>query len=156
MPDPQTPGNYLSLSGDAISGSAATNYSPGTSAPWNVAVGPQYNFPLSGHDAFVRLEWDYTSRNPWAATVQDPAVQNQFDQYSYTLPATSFISLRGGVKLGDWQISAFVDNLFDSHTILNYALVQNDYNNPAGPPPPQQNDFTFRPRTIGITATFHR
>ena len=156
VPDPQTPGNYLSLSGDAISGSAATNYSPGTSPPWSIAVGPQYNFPLSGHDAFVRLDWEYTSRNPWAATVQDPAVQNQYDQYSYTLPATSFFSLRSGIKVGDWQVSAFIDNLLDSHTVLNYALIQNDYNNPNGPPPPQQNDFTFRPRTIGITATFHR
>src|ERR1039458_1221013 len=55
---------------------------------------------------------------------------------------------------GDHARSTFVDNLFDSHTVLNYALVQNDYNNPAGPPPPQQNGFTYRPRTIGITATF--
>jgi hypothetical protein len=86
--------------------------------------------------------------------VQDPNNVNQFNQFSTTLPATSFTSARGGIKFGDWQVAAFVDNLFNSHTILNYALVQNDYNNPAGPPPPQQNDFTYRPRTIGITATF--
>jgi outer membrane receptor protein involved in Fe transport len=143
-----------SSTGDAISGEAAINYSPGTNPPWNVAVGPQFGFPLAGHDAFVRVDWEYSSRNPWLAAVQDPANVSQYDQYSYTLPATSFASLRAGVKLGSWQIAAFVDNLFDSHTIQNYALVQNDGNNPAGPPPPQQNDFTYRPRTIGVTATF--
>jgi iron complex outermembrane receptor protein len=140
--------------GDAISGEAAINYSPGTNPPWNVAVGPQYSFPIAGHEAFVRADWSYSSRNPWLAAVQDPNNVNQFNQFSTTLPATSFTSARGGIKFGDWQVAAFVDNLFNSHTILNYALVQNDYNNPAGPPPPQQNDFTYRPRTIGITATF--
>jgi len=44
--------------------------------------------------------------------------------------------------------------LFDSHTLLGYALGQNDSFNPAGPIRPQQNDYTFRPRTFGITATF--
>ena len=55
------------------------------------------------------------------------------------------------MKLGDWQVSAFCDNLFNSHTVLNYAQVQIDSFNPAGPPTPQENNFTFRPRTIGIT-----
>jgi outer membrane receptor protein involved in Fe transport len=145
-----------SSSGDAISGEAAINYSPGTNAPWNIALGPQYSFPVAGNEAFVRLDWEYSSRNPWLASVQDPNNVNQYDQYSYTLPATSFVSMRTGVKLGNWQISAFVDNLFDSRTVINYALVQNDYNNPAGSPPPQENDFTFRPRTIGITASFRQ
>ncbi|HEY4446388.1 MAG TPA: TonB-dependent receptor [Steroidobacteraceae bacterium] len=140
--------------GDAISGEAAINYSPGTTPPWTVAVGPQYNFSLAEHEAFVRVDWEYTSRNPWLAAVQDPNNVVQYNQYSFTLPSTSFTSARAGMKLGDWQVSAFVDNIFDSHALLNYALVQNDYNNPAGPPPPQQNAFTFRPRTFGITATF--
>jgi iron complex outermembrane receptor protein len=146
-----------SSAGDAISGEAAINYSPGTNPPWNIALGPQYSFPLAGHEAFIRADWNYTSRNPWLAAVQDPNNGRQFDPFSFTLPATSFTSLRAGLKLGSWQVSAFVDNLFDSHTVLNYALVQNDLNNPNPPgPAPQQNDFTFRPRTVGITATFHQ
>jgi hypothetical protein len=152
-----TNNSFASSNGDAISGEAAINYSPGTNAPWNVAVGPQYSFPIAGHDAFVRLDWEYTSRNPWLAAVQDPNNTNQYNQgYSYTLPATSFTSLRAGVKLGKWQISGFVDNLFDTHTITNYALGQLDYNNPSGPVSPQENDFTFRPRTFGVTATFRQ
>ena len=101
----------------------------------------------------MRADWEYSSRNPWLASVQDPRNATQYNRYVYTLPSTSFASVRAGIKLRSWLVSAFVDNLFDSHPVLNYALGINDYNNPAGPPTPQQNDFTFRPRTIGITAT---
>lgn len=147
------------VNGDAISGEAAINYSPGTNPPWTIAVGPQYDFRAFDHDAFVRADWEYTSRNPWLAPVQD-ANSSQFNPNAYTLPATSFTSLRAGVKLGSWQVSAFCDNLFDSHTLLNYAQVQVDtFNpsylaNPTAPTSVQQNNFTYRPRTFGITATF--
>ena len=154
-----SPHANLAAAGDAISGEAAINYAPGTNPPWNIAIGPQYKFQAMGHEAFVRVDWEYASRNPWLAAVQDPTT-NQYDPFSYTLPATRFTSLRGGVSFGSWQVSAFVDNLFDSHTTLNYALGQNDYNYPSlpgalpGPPAgPQQNAYTFRPRTIGLTAT---
>jgi iron complex outermembrane receptor protein len=148
----------LALKGEAISGNAAINYAPGTSPPWTIAFGPQYAFKAFEHDAFVRLDWEYTSRNPWLAPVQDPNNASQYNYgFSYTLPATSFTSARAGIKLGGgWEISAFCDNLFNTHPVVNYALAQADPFNPAGPPTPQENDFTFRPRTIGITATLHR
>ncbi len=156
-----SPTSALAQAGDAISGEAAINYSPGTNAPWNVATGAQYNFTAAGFDSFVRFDWEYASRNPWLAAVQDPANTTQFNPNSTTLPATSFASLRAGVNLRSWSVNMFVDNLFDSRTTLNYALVQTDINAPsyAANTPPlatsvQQNRFTFRPRTIGITATY--
>ena len=109
----------------------------------------------------MRLDWEYTSRNPWLAPVQDTR-STQYNPNAYTLPSTSFASLRSGIRLGGWEVSAFIDNLFDSHTLLNYAQVQEDSFNPvniANPTTPnsvQQNDFTWRPRTIGITATFRQ
>jgi iron complex outermembrane receptor protein len=147
----------LASAGDAISGEAAIDYAPGTNPPWTVALGTQYNFTAAGHDSFVRLDWEYASRNNWLAAVQDPAsVQYQFN--SYGLSATTFASLRAGVTLGNVSVAAFVDNLFDSHTITTYALGQVDANNPAfsptGPWSVQQNAFSFRPRTVGITATY--
>jgi iron complex outermembrane receptor protein len=146
----------LALKGEAISGNAAINYSPGTSPPWSLAFGPQYAFKAFEHDAFVRVDWEYTSRNPWLAPVQDPRNNSQYEYgFSYTLPATSFTSARAGVKFGGWEISAFCDNLFNAHPVVNYAQAQGDAFNPAGPPTPQENDFTFRPRTVGITATLH-
>jgi iron complex outermembrane recepter protein len=155
----KTSAGNRAVDGDAISGQAALNYSPGTNPPWSIAIGPQYDFRAFDHDAFVRADWEYSSRNPWLAPVQDPR-SSQFDPNSYTLPATSFTSLRTGIKLGNWQVAAFCDNLFDSHTVLNYAQVQIDsFNpsylaNPLAPTSVQQNDFTYRPRTFGITASF--
>ncbi|HLW23195.1 MAG TPA: TonB-dependent receptor [Steroidobacteraceae bacterium] len=149
-----TKSTIFSLRGEAISGNAAINYAPGTSPPWSIAAGPQYNFHVADRPAYARLDWEYTSRNPWLAPVQDPNNGSQYEYaFSYTLPATSFFSGRTGVKLAGWDISAFCDNLFNAHPIVNYAQAQADGFNPAGPPTPQENDFTWRPRTFGITAT---
>ncbi|MBV9621553.1 MAG: TonB-dependent receptor [Gammaproteobacteria bacterium] len=139
-----------SSDGDAISGQAAIDYAPGSIAPWTTALGVEYALRLGQRDAFVRADWEYESRNPWLAAVQDPHNQAVYNPYSYTPSANSFVSLRAGVNLGDWLVSAFMDNVFDSHTVLNYALVQ-----PTPGVLPQQNQYTFRPRTIGITATWH-
>jgi len=143
----------LALNGDAISGQAAIDYAPGTNPPWTVSIGPEYRFQLASHDAFVRLDYTYESRNPWLAAVQDPN-SSQFIPATYTLPATSFLTLRGGINIGEWQVSAFVDNLANSHTVTNYALGQTDPYNPAGSPSQQQNAYTFRPLTVGVTATW--
>jgi len=45
----QTSKYDLAIDGDAISGQAALNGSPGTSAPWNIALGLQYNFTAAAH-----------------------------------------------------------------------------------------------------------
>jgi hypothetical protein len=117
------------------------------------------NFKLSQRDAFVRMDWQYASRNNWLAGVQDPATV-QYSPATYTLSSTTFASARGGVTLGNWQVALFCDNLFDSRTTINYQLSQVDANNPAYDPAVlpsvQQNAYTWRPRTIGITVTLHK
>ena len=153
------PKPLLVQAGDAISGEAAIDGGPGTNPPWNLSLGAQYNFTALEHEAFVRMDWEYTARNDWLAGVQDPATV-QYSPNTYTLSSTSFASARGGVTLGDWQVSLFVDNLFDSHTTINYQLSQIDANNPAylanplAPQSVQENSYTWRPRTFGLTATF--
>jgi iron complex outermembrane recepter protein len=139
-----------SSDGDAISGQAAIDYAPGLNSPFTVALGVEYGFNLGEHTAFVRADWEYESRNPWLSTLQNPNDTAQYNPFTYALPSTSFTSLRAGVNVGEWQIAAFIDNLFDSHTVTNYALGQ-----PGGAATVQENDYTFRPRTIGITATWH-
>lgn len=151
---PPAPGALpLALNGDAISGQGAIDYAPGTNPPWNVSIGPEYRFRIAQHAAFVRLDYTYESRNPWLAAVQDPG-SSQFIPGVYTLPATSFLSLRAGINIGDWQISPFIDNVLNSHTVTTYALGQIDPYNPAGSPSQQQNAYTFRPLTVGVTASW--
>jgi hypothetical protein len=75
---------------------------------------------------------------------QHPAVRRR--NY-YVLPSTNFASARAGMTFGGWQIEAFVDNLADSHTVTNY----NWSIDPGDGESRLQRQFTFRPRTIGLT-----
>ena len=140
--------------GDAISGQAAIDYTPGLNPPFTVALGAEYGFKLGARDAFVRADWEYQSRNPWLSTLQNPNDVAQYNPNTFTLPSTSFTSIRAGLNLGDWQVAAFIDNLFDSHTLTSYALGQVDPYNPAGSPTVEQNHYIYRPRSMGLTATW--
>ena len=119
--------------------------------PWTVSLGLQYNFKLADRDTFLRADWEYQSRSPWLANVQDPkAGAVYFYGYSYTYPSTKYTSLRAGMSFGDVQLTAFCENLFDAHPVTNYILGQTD-----GSFSPQQNTYTFRPRTFGLNLIWH-
>jgi iron complex outermembrane receptor protein len=162
----RTSKNDLAIDGDAISGQAAINGSPGTNPPWNVTLGAQYDFALFAHKSFARLDYEFDSRNPWLAAIQDPR-SSQYattengsvypTQISPTLPSTTFVQFRTGMEFNSgWQVSFFIDNLLNTHVTTNYERTFIDGNNPHFPPPgPQYNYYTFRPRTFGITGTLH-
>ncbi len=143
----------LARDGNGISGQGSINLAPSLNPPWTVAVGAQYDFHAGDRPAFVRLDYQYQSKNHWIANLQDPTT-SQYNPDTYTQPSTAFAQLRGGVTLGDWQLAAFVDNLFNSHTITNYQLGQADSFNP-NYLSEQQNQYTFRPRTFGLNASLH-
>ncbi len=147
----------LAQTGDAISGEAAIDGSPGTNPPWTAAVGVQYNFLALAREAFVRADYEYASRNPWPSTLQNPA-SSQYVPNTYTLSSTVFVQMRAGVTLGSWTAALFCDNLLNSRTITNYQLgVTDPYQpgyNPTQPSSLQTNQYTFRPRTIGANATY--
>jgi iron complex outermembrane recepter protein len=149
-----TPCLPLARDGDAISGQASINLAPSLNPPWTVAVGAEYDFSAAERPAFVRFDYQYQSRNHWLSNLQDPTT-SQFNADTYTLSATAFAQVRGGVTFGNWQLAAFIDNLFDTHTVTNYQLGQADSYNPAGAPSEQQNQYTFRPRTFGLNASLH-
>jgi outer membrane receptor protein involved in Fe transport len=129
-------------SGDAIEGQSAQPAPPVT-----VSLGLEYRFDIMTHDSFVRVDDEYESRPKWAGPGQDPNTL-QYDSANYFLPATNFASARGGMKFGGWQIEAFCDNLLDTHTVTNY-----EWSIDSGVPGTSrlQRDFTFRPRTVGVT-----
>ena len=149
-----TPCQPLARAGDAISGQASINLSPGANAPWTASLGAQYDFQAGSRPAYVRFDYQYQSRNNWLSNLQDPGT-SQYNQDTYPLAATEFVQVRGGATFGHWNVAAFVDNLLDSHTITNYMKGQADKYNWAGPPHEQENQFTYRPRTYGLTATMH-
>ena len=137
-------------SGDAIEGQSAQ---PG--APFTATVGLEYKFTVLTHDSFVRVDDEYQSRAKWLSPGQDgtPDVPNtqQYDSANYVLPATNFASARAGTHVGGWEIAAFVDNLLDTHTVTNYNWTI-DYG--GGPASRLQRQYSFRPRTVGLSFTF--
>jgi iron complex outermembrane recepter protein len=128
--------------GDAITGESGQ---PGP--PVTASIGLQYDFPLLGHDSFVRFDDEYQGRAKWLSPQQDPNTQ-QYDPANYVLSSTNYMSMRGGMRISEWRLEAFVDNLANSHTVTNFA-----WSIPSSPTR-QLSQWTFRPRTFGLTAIY--
>jgi iron complex outermembrane recepter protein len=131
------------------SGDAITGQSGQPNAPFTATVGLEYKFTLFEHESFIRFDDEFEAHAKWPSPGQDPTTQ-QFDSANYVLPSTNFASARAGMTFGGWQIAAFVDNLADSHTVTNYNWTID----PGDGESRLQRQFTFRPRTIGVSFTY--
>ena len=132
--------------GDAIVGQSGQPAPPVTAS-----IGLEYKFTVFEHESFVRADDEYQSGPKWIGANQDPN-SLQYDSANYPLSSTNFASARGGMKFGGWMVEAFVDNLTDTHVITNY----NWSIDPGTGNSRLQRDFTFRPRTVGLTFTYRR
>ena len=131
-------------------GDAITGQSGQPNPPFTASVGLEYKFHVADHESFVRFDDEYQSRPRWRSPSQDAGTL-QYDSANYLLSPTNFASTRAGITFGDMQISAFCDNLFDTHTVTNYnwSIDPGDGNSRL------QRQFTFRPRTVGLSFTYH-
>jgi iron complex outermembrane recepter protein len=143
--------NLIAANGDAIEGASVT-----PAPPWTVALGIQYDFFAMDHKSFVRLDYEYASSSGTPTASEDPRT-SIYDPLAYTPTATNFVSVRAGTTISKWSVSAFVDNLFDAHPEYppsNDPHTGVDSFNPT-PPSALIRAYSLRPRTIGITATYH-
>jgi iron complex outermembrane recepter protein len=141
----------IAANGDAIQGQSGQ-----PAPPFTASLGLEYTFKVMQRQAFARIDDEYESHPKWAGPSQDPNTL-QYDGANFTLPATNFMSLRTGVQLGAWQVSAFMDNVLDTHKLTNYAWTINPgYPDPNGANTQSRlfSGFTYRPRTMGITGIF--
>ena len=154
----------LVASGDAVIGASSEAGGGQPTAPFTASLGVEYRFNLASHDSFVRLDGEYAARAKWPTAGLD-ANTSQFDPASFVLPPTTFISLRGGMQFGPWSLQGFVDNLTNTHdiTAYNYTICSNPGDPPGVACLPNtpgasrlQRAYTFRPRTIGVTAIFRQ
>jgi outer membrane receptor protein involved in Fe transport len=139
--------------GDAIAGpnGIGTGYSI---PPYSISLGMEYKFRAFEHESFVRGDWEYLAGDKWPHAAQDPNTSS-YDPTGLPTERQSFASLRAGTKLGDFGVSLFVDNLIDSHTILNYNHQTNSYDaNGNLLASPAYRYISYRPRTFGITVVF--
>jgi iron complex outermembrane receptor protein len=134
----------IAIDGDAISGQSGQ-----PNPPFTAAVGVEYHMNLAGNAAFARLDWEYQAHSKWLPPTQDPGTA-QYDPDNFTLPATSFLSFRAGMAVGDFSIEPFIDNLTDTHVLTNYDFSID----PGTGNSRLERAFTFRPRTFGVTLTY--
>jgi iron complex outermembrane receptor protein len=144
--------------GDAVAGpnGIGTGYSI---PPYSFTLGPQYKFKAFAHESYVRADWEYEAGDKWVHPSQDgtPGHPNTSSYDPTNLPdeRQSFLSLRAGTQIGGFGVSLFVDNLTDSHTLLNYNHQTNSYyGSGALQASPAYRYISYRPRTFGITVVF--
>jgi iron complex outermembrane receptor protein len=133
----------LALKGDALD-----------VVPWTVTVGAQYNFTVADIPGFVRVDYEYNSKRTTPLPSEDgrvvtlfPNLSNVFDSGLVPDPETNQVSARTGLTVNKWDFEFFVENLFDSHPQLN---LQHQDNTTA-----LFEAQTFRPRTFGLSASYH-
>lgn len=120
--------------------------------PWTVGVSAQYTFHAwNAHDAYLRADYQYQSGQSDRVPGNNPLNGGYLPWATFELPQTSQLSLRAGVKLDALDISLFGNNLTNNHAILSSAASSN-FGIPGGLV--GYNQSTFRPRTIGITASY--
>ena len=139
--------------GDAIAGpnGIGTGYSI---PPYSITLGPEYKFKAFAHESYVRADWEYEAGDKWLHASQDPNTSS-YDPSSLPDERQSFVSMRAGTQIGGFGVSLFVDNLTDSHTLLNYNHQTNSYyGSGALMASPAYRYISYRPRTFGITVIF--
>jgi hypothetical protein len=96
------------------------------------------------HDSYTRLDYTYHSQSG-IVPVLDPA-NGGYDPTALPAPATSYLTLRSGLRWDRYDVSLFIDNLTNAHpNLTRYSEVIGN---------PVHRDFTFRPLTGGITAAY--
>jgi len=154
----------LSTSPLVVKGNSITGESGTPPAPWTIALGGEYKFrAFGGRDSFARLDVEHDTKNNRPTSAEDPATvqygscstnSGAIQSCNFTPSATTFVSVRAGSKFGGWDVSAFIDNLLDTHPITNYNYQPTDGYGPQPAASPLYRNFTFRPRTVGLTVTF--
>jgi iron complex outermembrane recepter protein len=147
-PEQATP---IVSSGDAISGQSSESGGGKPAAPFTASIGLEYKFSAFSHESFVRADDEFESRSRWAPPSQDPNTL-QYDPSNFTLASTNFMSVRAGMNFGEFSVETFIDNVTDTHALTDYNFTI-DYgagNNRL------MRDYTFRPRTFGVTFIYRR
>jgi iron complex outermembrane recepter protein len=140
------------------SGDAITGQSGQPAPPVTASIGLQYDFELFQHSTFVRFDEEFQGRAKWPSPQQDSTTQ-QYDPADYVLSSTNFMSLRTGMRFGAWRVEGFVDNLANTHTVTNYEWSINPQTCAVATLACEsqtrlQDQWTFPPRTFGVTAIY--
>ena len=111
--------------------------------PWQIYLNGQYEYDAFGHSGYTRFDYQYQSRQK-ALTPQTDVRNGGVDPTIPGRVSLHALSLRTGVRFDPFDVSLFVNNVFDTHKRL---FRQQDT-----PVSGVYRGTTIRPRTIGLTA----
>jgi iron complex outermembrane receptor protein len=125
-------------------------------APWSLHLAGQYDLRLFGQPVYLRA--DYNATSSYRSGRQFPAASYNPD--TAITDATGILSVRGGLQLPHWELAAFVNNVANAAPRLtknggrtgcltDSCETYRAYN-------PVQESTSFRPRTVGVSATYRR
>lgn len=122
---------------------------PLTVAPWSIQLNGEYSHPVGAAELYGRADFAYNSHDDEPVDVNSPLVDPTLPRP----PATSQLDLRVGARFeiaqeSDLDVSLFVNNVTNSMPLVSLYHET--------PDSIWYRSGTFRPRTIGLTATLHR
>ncbi|HVW68983.1 MAG TPA: TonB-dependent receptor [Steroidobacteraceae bacterium] len=132
---------YYATNGEALPGSQPT-----------ATLSGQYSFHAFGNPSYFR--WDYTFTGRDAGQIYPPNVVGSAlypALEDFPNPGYSQTNVRLGTSLNNWDISLFVNNLFNAQPVLweTRGTVTFD-----AVPTGELVGTTLRPRTMGVTALY--
>lgn len=121
------------------------DFVPDTGSPWTVFGVAEYTMPFaSGREMYANLNATYRSkRHRTGALNPDSPI---FIPQNVAPPSSLFVNARLGMRIADLDVSVFANNLFNYNR--SQGLTYQSHS----------SIFTtsyFRPRTLGITASYH-
>lgn len=139
----------------ALAGNGANFTRPGEAvgtlphvvAPWNITASVDYSRVLSaGLRTDLRIEDIFRRRNPGPFQDDDPTSVN-YNPNNRPDPSTNLVNLRATLRWASYDAALFVNNALDSQPTI---LRSNE-----GTGLPFFFATTFRPRTVGLSASWH-
>ncbi|WP_293977450.1 TonB-dependent receptor [Sphingomonas sp.] len=116
---------------------------PGSGAPWTITLSGQYDFELLDRKGYLRA--DYTHASKFRRTgASDPGTVS-YDLMVPPRPATNMVNARVGMTFEGIDASLFINNMFNSLPSLGLSRNINQ---------PVYTNYTFRPRTVGLTVSY--
>jgi iron complex outermembrane receptor protein len=134
------------LGSPVVQNGDAVGSPPAVGSPWNITGSIRYGFTiLNDHDAYVRAEDIFHSKNPGPFNSDIPA-SSLYLPLIPANPSTNQLNLRTGIAWSKLDISLFVNNVLNSHPAL--GRYQDTFTTRLF------TDTTFRPLTGGVTAEY--
>jgi outer membrane receptor protein involved in Fe transport len=121
---------------------------PNVPAPWSGTLTAEYLWPLNAETkAVFRSRWLLTSHNPGPFPELNPLFPT-YDPRQAADPATQQWNISAALLKHQLEVNVYVDNVLNQHPTLQ---ISGD-----APGTPIIYAYTLRPRTIGLSVTWHR